>query len=76
VDAAAIGFGFEALVFAEVRLETPDDFEDALAAVPNVVKAQRLFGGPTTCCGWPPKTSLPTNGCTRARWPVRPVCVG
>ncbi|MEU7475556.1 Lrp/AsnC family transcriptional regulator [Lentzea sp. NPDC042327] len=46
VDAAAIGFGFEALVFAKVRLESLDDFDDALAGVPNVVEAQRLFGSP------------------------------
>jgi DNA-binding Lrp family transcriptional regulator len=46
VDAAAIGFGFEALVFVKLRLESMDDFDHALADVPNVVEAQRLFGSP------------------------------
>ncbi|MEU3645641.1 DNA-binding transcriptional regulator, Lrp family [Lentzea waywayandensis] len=46
VDAAALGFGFEALVFAKLRLDTMDDFDRALVDVPNVVEAQRLFGSP------------------------------
>jgi DNA-binding Lrp family transcriptional regulator len=46
VDAAAVGFGFEALVFAKLRLDTMADFDRALAGVPNVVEAQRLFGSP------------------------------
>ncbi|GGU67619.1 Lrp/AsnC family transcriptional regulator [Lentzea flava] len=46
VDAAALGFGFEALVFAKLRLDTMADFDRALAEVPNVVEAQRLFGSP------------------------------
>ncbi|WP_285643671.1 Lrp/AsnC family transcriptional regulator [Lentzea sp. NBRC 102530] len=46
VDAAALGFGFEALVFAKVRLDTMDEFDRALVGVPNVVEAQRLFGSP------------------------------
>lgn len=46
VDAAAVGFGFEALVFAKVRLDTMAEFDRALADVPNVVEAQRLFGSP------------------------------
>lgn len=46
VDAAAVGFGFEALVFAKVTLVAMDDFDVALASVPNVVEAQRLFGDP------------------------------
>ncbi|SEQ18806.1 transcriptional regulator, AsnC family [Lentzea xinjiangensis] len=46
VDAAAIGFGFEALVFVKLRIETMDEFDRALAGVPNVVEAQRLFGSP------------------------------
>ncbi|MEV6241619.1 Lrp/AsnC family transcriptional regulator [Lentzea sp. NPDC051838] len=46
VDAAAIGFGFEALVFAKLRIESMDDFDRALVDVPNVVEAQRLFGSP------------------------------
>src|SRR5687768_12796157 len=46
VDAAAVGFGFEALVFAKLRLDTMADFDRALADVPNVVEAQRLFGSP------------------------------
>jgi DNA-binding Lrp family transcriptional regulator len=46
VDAAAVGFGFEALVFATLKLEAMDDFDRALAGVQNVVEAQRLFGDP------------------------------
>ncbi|MET8760262.1 Lrp/AsnC family transcriptional regulator [Lentzea sp. NPDC004782] len=46
VDAAAVGFGFEALVFVKLRLDTMADFDRALAGVPNVVEAQRLFGSP------------------------------
>ncbi|MBV2366493.1 Lrp/AsnC family transcriptional regulator [Streptomonospora nanhaiensis] len=49
VEAAAVGLGFEALVFATLRQEdraTVADFEEALAAIPNVIEAQRLFGDP------------------------------
>lgn len=47
VDAAALGYGFEVLLFA--TLERPDavpGFEAALADVPQVIEAQRLFGEP------------------------------
>lgn len=47
VDAAALGYGFEVLAFA--TLSRPDavaDFDAALAQVPHVVEAQRLFGEP------------------------------
>ncbi|GGV00674.1 AsnC family transcriptional regulator [Streptomyces albospinus] len=49
VDAAAVGFGFEALVFVTLRLEDQDTlaaFDTAVAGIPNVVEAQRLFGSP------------------------------
>lgn len=49
VDPAAVGLNFEALVFATLRWEGRDtvtDFEEAVAAVPHVIKAQRLFGEP------------------------------
>ncbi|MFJ6805517.1 Lrp/AsnC family transcriptional regulator [Streptomyces anulatus] len=49
VDQAAVGLDFEALVFATPRWETPDTvtaFEEAVAAVPHVFQAQRLFGEP------------------------------
>jgi DNA-binding Lrp family transcriptional regulator len=46
VDAAAVGLGFEVLVFVTLKLESMDDFDQVLAAVPNVVEAQRLFGEP------------------------------
>ncbi|WP_405836540.1 Lrp/AsnC family transcriptional regulator [Streptomyces sp. NBC_01518] len=49
VDPAAVGLDFEALVFATLRWETPDTvtaFEEAVAAVPHVIQAQRLFGEP------------------------------
>lgn len=47
VDAAQLGYGFEVLVFATLeRPEAVPDFEAALADVPNVLEAQRLFGEP------------------------------
>lgn len=49
VDPATVGLDFEALVFATLRWEDRDtvaDFEQAVAAVPHVVQAQRLFGEP------------------------------
>jgi DNA-binding Lrp family transcriptional regulator len=49
VDPAAVGLTFEALVFVTMRQEDRDTllgFERAVAAVPNVVQAQRLFGDP------------------------------
>lgn len=49
VDSAALGLTFEALVFVTMRQEDRETllgFEEALAAIPNVVQAQRLFGDP------------------------------
>jgi DNA-binding Lrp family transcriptional regulator len=49
VDPAAVGLTFEALVFATLRWEDRDtvtSFEEAVAAVPHVLQAQRLFGEP------------------------------
>ncbi len=49
VDAAAVGLGFEALVFVTLRQgdqETLVAFDNAVAELPNVVEAQRLFGDP------------------------------
>jgi DNA-binding Lrp family transcriptional regulator len=49
VDAAAVGLGFEAIVFVTMRQEDRDtllSFEEAVANVPDVVHAQRLFGDP------------------------------
>ncbi|MFI6875046.1 Lrp/AsnC family transcriptional regulator [Streptomyces sp. NPDC050400] len=49
VDPAAVGLDFEALVFATLRWEDADTvttFEEAVAAVPHVLQAQRLFGDP------------------------------
>ncbi|MFE7108102.1 Lrp/AsnC family transcriptional regulator [Streptomyces sp. NPDC057575] len=49
VDPAAVGLNFEALVFATLRWEDPDTvtaFEEAVAVVPHVLQAQRLFGEP------------------------------
>ncbi|MEV7792161.1 Lrp/AsnC family transcriptional regulator [Streptomyces sp. NPDC087512] len=47
VDAAAMGYGFEVLAFA--TLSRPDaitDFDAALADIPEIIEAQRLFGEP------------------------------
>ncbi|MFE1228807.1 Lrp/AsnC family transcriptional regulator [Streptomyces sp. NPDC058745] len=49
VDPAAVGLTFEALVFATLRWESPETvtaFEEAVAAVPHVLQAQRPFGEP------------------------------
>jgi DNA-binding Lrp family transcriptional regulator len=49
VDADAVGLKFQALVFVTMRQEDREtllSFEDAVARIPNVVQAQRLFGDP------------------------------
>ncbi|MDT0438876.1 MULTISPECIES: Lrp/AsnC family transcriptional regulator [Streptomyces] len=49
VDPAAVGLHFETLVFATLRWESPDTvtaFEEAVAGIPHVLQAQRLFGEP------------------------------
>ena len=49
VDPVALGLTFEALVFVTMRQEDRETllgFEEAVARVPNVLLAQRLFGAP------------------------------
>jgi DNA-binding Lrp family transcriptional regulator len=49
IDPAAIGLEFEAIVFASLEQgdrDTVAAFEEALAAIPEVLLAQRLFGDP------------------------------
>ncbi|MFC9359262.1 Lrp/AsnC family transcriptional regulator [Rhodococcus sp. NPDC057014] len=49
LDAHALGLTFEALVFVTMRAadrDTIEAFEQAVAAIPHVVQAQRLFGDP------------------------------
>ena len=49
VDPDAVGLTFEALVFVTLRQEdrgTVAAFEQAVAEIPNVLQAQRLFGDP------------------------------
>jgi DNA-binding Lrp family transcriptional regulator len=49
VDAEALGLTFEALVFVTMRQEDRDTllgFERAVAEIPQVIQAQRLFGDP------------------------------
>jgi DNA-binding Lrp family transcriptional regulator len=49
VDAQAVGLAFQALVFVTMRQEDRDTllgFEEAVARIPQVVQAQRLFGDP------------------------------
>jgi DNA-binding Lrp family transcriptional regulator len=49
VDPAALGLAFEALVFVTMcheDRETLLSFEQAVAEIPNVLLAQRLFGDP------------------------------
>lgn len=45
----ALGLGFEAVVFISMQMAdraTIDAFETAVAGIPNVIEAQRLFGDP------------------------------
>jgi DNA-binding Lrp family transcriptional regulator len=49
VDAATVGLGFQALVFASLHQgdrDTVASFEEAVTDVPQVIQAQRLFGDP------------------------------
>jgi DNA-binding Lrp family transcriptional regulator len=49
IDPESVGLAFHALVFVTMRQEDRDTllaFEDAVARIPNVVQAQRLFGDP------------------------------
>lgn len=49
LDAAALGLGFDCLVFVTMReadRDTVAAFETAVAEIENVVQAQRLFGDP------------------------------
>src|SRR5215475_6952268 len=49
VDGDAVGLAFQALVLVTMRQEDRDtllSFEEAVARIPNVLQAQRLFGDP------------------------------
>lgn len=49
VEPRELGLGFEALVFVTMKQEdraTLLGFEEAVAEIPNVLQAQRLFGDP------------------------------
>jgi DNA-binding Lrp family transcriptional regulator len=49
VDPEVVGLTFEALVFVTMKQEDRETllgFEAAIAAIPNVLQAQRLFGDP------------------------------
>lgn len=47
IDGATLGYGFEVLLFATLSSpDAVDEFDEALAAVPEVIEAQRLFGEP------------------------------
>ncbi|OFI39515.1 AsnC family transcriptional regulator [Arthrobacter sp. SW1] len=47
VDPVAAGFGFEVFCFATLKSpDTVTEFDAALATVPEVIEAQRLFGEP------------------------------
>jgi DNA-binding Lrp family transcriptional regulator len=49
VDPATVGLGFEVLTFVTMAREDRDTllaFEDGVAAIPNVLEAERLFGDP------------------------------
>lgn len=49
LDARILGLGFSAIVFVTMRdagRSTVEAFERAVGAVPNILRAQRLFGAP------------------------------
>ena len=49
IDPAAVGLGFEAIVFVtlrQVERTIMAEFEERVASSPNIVEAQRLFGSP------------------------------
>ncbi len=49
IDAAAVGLNFSAIVFATLRegsSENVQSFEDALIDIPEITRAERLFGEP------------------------------
>ncbi|MFJ6536089.1 Lrp/AsnC family transcriptional regulator [Paenarthrobacter sp. NPDC091711] len=49
IDPAAVGLGFEAIVFVtlkQVERTIMAEFEERVANSPNIVEAQRLFGSP------------------------------
>ncbi|MDQ1056161.1 DNA-binding Lrp family transcriptional regulator [Arthrobacter globiformis] len=49
IDPAAVGLGFEAIVFVTLRQvdrPTMEIFENLVSENPNIVEAQRLFGSP------------------------------
>lgn len=47
ISPTAIGLAFEAIVFATLsRTDDVAAFEDAVAALPDIVEAERLFGEP------------------------------
>lgn len=47
VNANAMGFGFEVLVFATLtKAGAVEEFDAALAGIPQIIEAQRLFGEP------------------------------
>jgi DNA-binding Lrp family transcriptional regulator len=49
IDPALVGLNFSAIVFATLRHMTPEDvasFEDALQDIPEITRAERLFGDP------------------------------
>ncbi|MGP6173777.1 Lrp/AsnC family transcriptional regulator [Corynebacterium sp. A21] len=49
LNPAAVGLGFQAIVFVQMREgegRVLQDFEQALAAIPEVTEAHRLFGDP------------------------------
>ncbi|WP_449276621.1 Lrp/AsnC family transcriptional regulator [Leucobacter sp. GX24907] len=47
VDAEKVGFGFEVIVFATLmRADSVTEFDSAIAKVPEIIEAQRLFGEP------------------------------
>ncbi|KHL04082.1 Lrp/AsnC family transcriptional regulator [Sinomonas humi] len=47
VDGASVGFGFEVVAFATLsRPDVLEEFDAAIAEVPEIVEAQRLFGEP------------------------------
>ena len=75
LDANALGLTFEALVFATMRAgdrDTVDAFEQAVAAIPHVLRPNGSSVTPTTCCASSPATCPPTRSFTTTASPLSP----
>ena len=72
LDPSTLGRTFETLVFVTMRAadkETIDAFEQAVADIPHILEAQRLFGAPTTSSASSPTICPPSRSSTTSASP-------